>query len=98
MACVEKEELEKRVDRLEKLFDTILNLTVSVEKLTVEIKYMRENFDTLTTDVKENINGFDKRLCNLEEKPVKKYDAAVTTAITTIVSAIVAAIMALILK
>ena len=73
-------------------------MTVSVEALTVEIKYMRENIDALTTDVKENIKGFDKRINNLEEKPVKKYDAAVTTAITGAVSAIVAAIMTLILK
>lgn len=98
MSCIEKEALEKRVEVLEKLFDTILHLTVSVESLTVEIKYMRENMNTLTTDVKENISGFDKRLTDLEAKPVKKYDAAITTAITAVVGAIVAAIVSLILK
>ncbi len=98
MACIEKEALEKRVEFLEKIFDNILNLTTNVEHLAVEIKYMRENMDKLSADVKENMSGFNKRLSSLEEKPVKKFDAAVTTAITAVVGAIVAAIVSLIIK
>lgn len=98
MTCIEKEAIEKRVEFLEKVFDNILQLTTNVEHLTVEIKYMRENMDKLSTDVKENISGFNKRLSSLEEKPVKRYDAAVNTIITGVVSAIVAVIMNLILK
>lgn len=98
MTCIEKEALEKRVDFLEKIFDNILQLTTNVEHLTVEIKYMRENMDKLSTDVKENMNGFNKRLSTLEEKPGKKFDAAITTAITAFVGAIVAAIVSLIIK
>ena len=98
MTCIEKEALEKRVEFLEKVFDNILQLTTNVEHLTVEIKYMRENMDRLSTDVKESMSGFNKRLSTLEEKPGKKFDAAITTAITALVGAIVAAIVSLIIK
>lgn len=98
MTDLEKELLEQRLDKLENLFNNILNLTVGIERLTTEIKYMRDNFNTFTLDVRENISNIDKRLTDLETKPIKRYDSTITAAITTIVSGIVAAIIALILK
>lgn len=98
MTDLEKELLEQRLEKLENLFNNILNLTAGIERLTIEIKYMRDNFNTFTLDVRESINSIDKRLTDLETKPIKRYDSTITAAITTVVSGIVAAIIALIIK
>lgn len=98
MDHTERELLEQRIVKLENMFDNILKLTVGIERLTVEIKYLRDNFNTFNADMKEHISVFEKRITDLETKPVKKYDSIITAAITTIVSGVVAAIVALILK
>ena len=65
-----------------------------IEELTEKVKEKEITIANLTKTktVKK------ERTTTTEEKPVKKYDAVITTAITAIVSAIVAAIMALIIK
>lgn len=81
------ENLEKRVEKLEHIYETINNLTLQVEKLAIETKYSRE-------DLNKVINRVDV----LEHKPEKRYDSIVTTAITGMVGAIIGAIMSLIIK
>ena len=81
----EFENLEKRVEKLERIFDIINNLTLQIEKLAIETKYSREN---------KVINRVDV----LEHKPEKRYDSMVTTAITGVVGAIIGAIMSLIIR
>ena len=83
----EFENLEKRVEKLERIFDIINNLTLQIEKLAIETKYSRE-------DLNKVINRVDV----LEHKPEKRYDSMVTTAITGVVGAIIGAIMSLIIK
>lgn len=81
------ENLEKRVEKLEHIYETINNLTLQVEKLAIETKYSRE-------DLNKVINRVDV----LEHKPEKRYDSIVTTAITGMVGAIVGAMMSLIIR
>lgn len=83
----ELENLEKRVEKLENIFDTINKLTLQIEKLAVETKYSRE-------DLNKVINRVDI----LEHKPEQRYDNIVMTLITGIVGAIVGAIMSLIIR
>ena len=83
----ELENLEKRVEELENVFDTISKLTVQIEKLAMETKYSRE-------DLNKVINRVDI----LEHKPEQRYDNIVMTLITGIVGAIVGAIMSLIIR
>lgn len=80
------ENLEKRVGKLENIFETINNLTVQIERLAVETKYSRED-----------INRLIERVDVLEHKPEKRYDTIITTIITGIVGAIVGAVMMLFL-
>lgn len=81
------ENLEKRVEKLEHIYETINNLTLQVEKLAIETKYSRED-----------LNKVMSRLDVLEHKPEKRYDSIVTTAITGMVGAIIGAIMSLIIR
>lgn len=79
--------IEKRLDKLETVYDAINRLTLSIEKLAIETKYLREEQNSLANRVE-----------TLEKKPEKRYDTAITTIITTIVGAIIGAIMALVIK
>ena len=83
----ELENLEKRVEKLENIFDTINKLTLQIEKLAMETKYSRE-------DLNKVINRVDI----LEHKPEQRYDNIVMTLITGIVGAIAGAIMSLIIR
>lgn len=83
----ELENLEKRVEKLENIFDTINKLTLQIEKLAMETKYSRE-------DLNKVINRVDI----LEHKPEQRYDNIIMTLITGIVGAIVGAIMSLIIR
>lgn len=74
----EFEDLKNDVRDLKKVFDKINSIAMSTEKLAIEMKYMREE------QTKQ-----DKRIADLEEKPVKRYDSIVTSIITGIVGVIV---------
>lgn len=74
----EFEDLKNDVRDLKKVFDRINSIAVSTEKLAIEMKYMREE------QTKQ-----DKRIADLEGKPVKRYDSIVTSIITGIIGLIV---------
>lgn len=78
----ELDEIKRRLDRLDNIFDTVNKLTIQIEKLALETKYMREDY-----------NDLSNRVINLEQKPVKRYDTVVTSIITGIVGALVGALM-----
>ena len=80
----EFEDLKNDVRDLKKVFDKINNIAMSTEKLAIEMKYMREE------QTKQ-----DKRIADLEEKPVKRYDTVVTCIITGVVGAIVGFVVSL---
>lgn len=81
----EFDDLKSDVKDLHKVFDQITAMTVSVEKLAVEMKYMREEQTKM-----------DKRVTTMEEKPVKRYDNLVTNVITTIVGLVIGAVAMLV--
>ncbi len=79
--------LEQRVEKLEDVFEVINKLTVQIEKLAMETKYMREEQNKLMN-----------RVDQLEHKPEKRYDLAINTIITGVIGSIIGAVMALIMK
>lgn len=83
----EIEEINRRLDRLDNIFDTVNKLTIEIEKLALETKYMREDY-----------NDLSNRVISLEQKPVKRYDTVVTSVITGIVGALVGALMAFFIR
>ena len=60
----EFEALKDNVKDLHKIFDSITDISISTEKLAVEMKYMREEQ-----------NKTEIRLKALEDKPIKRYDS-----------------------
>jgi SMC interacting uncharacterized protein involved in chromosome segregation len=83
----ELDEINRRLDRLDNIFDTVNKLTIQIEKLALETKFMREDY-----------NDLSNRVISLEQKPVKRYDTVVTSIITGIVGALVGALMAFFIR
>lgn len=81
------ENLEKRVEKLEQIFETVNTLTVQIEKLALETKYSRED-----------LNKVIKRVDELEHKPEKRWETVVTSIMTGIIGAIIGAVVALLKK
>ena len=81
----EFEDLKDNVKDLHKVFDKIGDIVVSIEKLAVEMKYMREEQ-----------NKTEVRLKALEEKPIKRYDSIVNYIITSVISLVLGAIAVMI--
>ena len=81
----EFDDLKNDVKDLKKVFDKINSITISIEKLAVEMKYMREE------QTKQ-----DKRIADIEEKPVKRFDSIVTYIITTIIGLVIGYLASLI--
>lgn len=71
--------LKEQVEKLEKIYDVVQRQIVIVEKLTLEMKYMREDQ-----------NSIEKRVQNLENKPVKRYDTIISNLISVAVGAFAA--------
>lgn len=79
--------INQRLDKLENIYEVINKLTVSMEKLAIETKYLREDQNALVNRV--NI---------LEGKPEKRWDTVIAAIITSVVGALIGAIMALIIR
>ena len=77
----ELDDIRRRILKLEDIFENINKLTVQIEKLALETKYMREDY-----------NDKDSRVMVLEQKPVKRYDTVVTTIITGLIGIVIGVI------
>lgn len=82
---IEFDNLKEEVKDLKKVHDIVQRQTVVIEKLTLEMKFMREDQSDMSN-----------RIRKLEEKPIKRYDNLLSTVVSNIVSAIVGAIAVLI--
>jgi hypothetical protein len=80
----ELDDIRRRILKLEDIFEIINKLTVQIEKLALETKYMREDY-----------NDIDSRVMVLEQKPVKRYDTAVTAIITGLIGIVIGVITTL---
>lgn len=77
------EEIVKRIDKIENIYEVINKLTIQIEKLATETMYLREDQNKLAN-----------RIDNLESKPEKRWDTLITSIITGIVGAIIGIIVA----
>ena len=80
----ELDDIRRRLLKLEGIFDTINKLTIQIEKLALETKYMREDY-----------NDINSRVMILEQKPVKRYDTAITAIITGLIGIVIGVITAI---
>ena len=68
---------QRRIDDLESDVKNNNTLALNVLELTVEIKHMREDYQTLAQKHNEEVKVLDSRLSNIENKPVKRYEQIV---------------------
>ena len=69
---------EQSVKSAHHRIDAIADSNEKISELLVELKYMRRD-----------LNQLMERVCEVEAKPVRKYDVIVSAVITTIVAAVV---------
>lgn len=75
-----------RIDSLEKIANSVHEMSISTNQTVTEIKALREDFKRA-----------DERIDKLEEKPVKRYETVVTTIITALCSGVVGYLISIIL-
>lgn len=63
-----------RIDELEKETKNNNDLALSVKELTVEIKYMRKDYQELAKKHTEEVRAIDTRLSQVENKPVNDWE------------------------
>lgn len=76
-----------RIDSLEKIANSVHEMSISTNQTVTEIKALREDFKRA-----------DERIDKLEEKPVKRYETVVTTLITALCSGVVGYMVSIILN
>ena len=76
-----------RIDGLEKLANSVHELSISTNQTVTEIKGLREDFKKV-----------DERLEDLEKKPIKRYELFVTAFLTAVCSGIAGYLLRLILN
>lgn len=84
MSYISKEEfnlLKARFDNFDRIIDLVQKQTIAIEKLTTEIKYMREEQNDLKC-----------RLRDLESKPVKNYESLKAMISGGVISTLISAI------
>lgn len=82
------ENIESRVTSLEDDSKNNNSLIISVEKLAMEIKHMREDYQKSEELHSKEIKGISERLSEIENKPTKRYEQVVSIVITSLVTAV----------
>ena len=75
-----------RIDSLEKIANSMHEISISTSQTVAEIKALREDFKKA-----------DERIDKLEEKPVKRYETFITAIVTGVGTGIVGYLLALVL-
>lgn len=73
--------IDAELSNLKRIFDTVERVTLNVERLATETKNMRESMNDLSTRVKD-----------LENKPIKRYDAIIQYICTAVIGIVIGAI------
>ena len=98
---IEVEQLVKsnarRIGELENEAKSNNKLVTSVEKLTLEIKYMREDYQKLAKQHTEEVKAIDDRLKEVENKPAKRWEETVSLVIATVVGAVLGYVLNIVL-
>lgn len=78
---------QRRIEDLEEDAKSNNKLVSSVEKLTLEIKYMREDYQKLAKQHTEEVKAIDSRLKEVENKPAKRWNGMVDKIIDILIGA-----------
>ena len=84
--------LKKEVEQLHEIYELIREQTIAITKLAQKQDYMEQEH----IGIRNNQDKFDKRLTDIEQKPVKRYDNLISMILSNIISLIVGAIAVII--
>ena len=87
----------RRIGDLENEAKSNNKLVTSVEKLTLEIKYMREDYQKLSKLHTEEVRAIDSRLKEVESKPAKRWEEMISLVIATVVGTILGYVLNIVL-
>lgn len=76
-----------RIDSLEKIANSMHEISISTSQTVAEIKALREDFKRA-----------DERIDKLEEKPIKRYETFVTACLTAICGGVVGYLLSFIFQ
>ena len=76
-----------RIDNLEKLADSVKEISISVNNIAIETKALREDY------IKA-----DEKIEEIKEKPIKRYETVITALLTALCSGVAGYLLALIFK
>jgi chromosome segregation ATPase len=76
-----------RIDSLEKLAESVNKMAISTNRIATETKALREDYAKA-----------EERIGELEKKPIKRYETAITALITALCGGLGGYLLALILK
>ena len=76
-----------RIDSLEKIANSMHEISISTSQTVAEIKALREDFKRA-----------DERIDKLEEKPVKRYETFVTACLTAVCGGVVGYLLSFIFQ
>lgn len=76
-----------RIDSLEKIANSVHEMSISTNQTVTEIKALREDFKRA-----------DERIDKLEEKPIKRYETVITAILTTLCGGVIGYLVSLILQ
>ena len=76
-----------RIDNLEKMANSMHEMSISVNQTVAEIKALREDFKKV-----------DERIEKLEEKPIKRYETVITAILTAVCGGVVGYLLSFVLK
>lgn len=85
----EEKRQNKRLEGLEDDMKELRNISLSVEKLAINMQHMLEEMQKQSTDIKDQ----SERISKLENEPADKWNSARRTVLTAIVSAVVGAVI-----
>lgn len=84
--------LRDEVKNLHDIYEVIREQTVAITKLAQKQDFMEQEH----IGIRNNQDKFDKRLTNIEQKPIKRYDNLISMVLSNIISLIVGAIAVII--
>lgn len=80
----------RRIDKLEQSTDALHELTLAVREMVLKQDYTTDSIGKLD----KKVDGIDKRIDTIEQKPAKRWDGLVEKVLWTVGAAIIAYLLA----
>ena len=84
----------RRLDENDALTNQIHMLATNIETLTLQVKLQNEKIEKIIDTLEERLKRQGERICNLETKPAKHWDAIVKQMVSIVVATVMGIVLA----